>query len=69
MTDKQLIKFLHEMQRVNRRDLKLLADLKLKLDIALDAQQRGHTNKWAAVGKQLDKVNDFIDCEYMVDNL
>lgn len=51
------------LQTINRRDLKLLASLKLKVDAALAGHRLGHTNGWVAVQKQIDRIDDVVDCE------
>jgi len=69
MTTEQLIKHLRHVERINRRDIKQLAKLKLKLDAALDAQRRGHEHLWPAVQKQLDKIDDIMDCAFLATEL
>ena len=63
MTDKQIIRHFQSVNKINLRDLKLLDGLKLKIDAALDAQRHGHTDKWHAVQKQIDRIDDKMDCE------
>lgn len=69
MSDPELINHLRQVEKINRRDLKALAELKLKLEDALDAQRLGHSHKWPAVQKQLDRVNDLMNCEYLATEL
>ena len=69
MTTDQLIKHLRHVERGNRRDLKQLAKLKLKLESALEGQRHGHQDQWLVVQQQLDKINDLMDCEFLATEL
>jgi hypothetical protein len=68
MTDKQIITYYSRKVKSLTKEVKLLAKLKLTLENALDKQKRGHGDGWVAVQKQLDKIDDAMDCDSILND-
>ena len=45
-------------KQLNKRDRKLLHDIRVKAEIAFDRQRYGHSNGWQSLRDALDKADD-----------
>ncbi len=68
MSDKQIENYHIRQIKSLTKEVKLLAKLKLVLEEALENQKRGHTHGWAKVQNQLDKIDDVMDCEAILND-